>query len=124
MGEKRPSLRKIRYENSSSPVIFVLRRSRTFYPIKLLVWMLNYVHKQWFCTKIDIEDFLLLLNAEKAISTEFPVSFSLRPKLHFFRLVCSSTARIGTQTPKTKIYTNPGKVFTGLYLGMGGFDHF
>jgi len=32
---------------------------------------------------------------------------------------------IGTQTGKSKISTNPGKVFpTGLYLGMGGFDHF
>ena len=46
------------------------------------------------------------------------------PKTRFFRLVLSST-RIGTQTPKTKISTNPGKVFpTGLYFGMGGFDHF
>ena len=47
------------------------------------------------------------------------------PKTRFFRLVWSSTARIGTETPKTKISTNPGKVFpTGLYLGVGGFDHF
>jgi hypothetical protein len=42
-----------------------------------------------------------------------------------FGFVCPLIARIGIQTPKTKISTYPGKVFpTGLYLGMGGFDHF
>ena len=79
MGEKGPFLRKIRYENSSSPVIFVLRRSCTFYPVKLLVWILNYVHKQWFCTKIDIHDFFTLstfwnawlcVSIEKAVKAE------------------------------------------------------
>ena len=45
------------------------------------------------------------------------------PKRLFCRLVCSSTVDIGTQTTKTKISTNPGKLIqTGL--GMGGFDHF
>jgi hypothetical protein len=67
---KGPFLRKIRYENSST-VIFVLRPSRTFYPLKLLVWTLNYVHKQWLPTKVNIEDFLSLLNAEKEISCIF-----------------------------------------------------
>ena len=66
-----------------------------------------------------------MLNAERAIFIKYPVPFSLRAEIALFRLVCSSTARIGTQTTKTKISTNPGKVFpTGLYFGMGGFDHF
>ena len=82
------------------------------------------MHKKWFRTKVNIKDFLPLLNAERVIFIEFPVSFSLRAEIAF-PLVCSSTARIGTQTTQTKISSNPGKVFpTGLYFSMGGFDHF
>ena len=59
--------RKTRYENYLFRVIFVVRRSRTFYPVKLLVWTLNYVHKKGVSHKNQCWGFLLLLNTEKAI---------------------------------------------------------
>ena len=82
--------------------------------------LLMSVKGAWFFFVTNIEDFLLLLNAERAIFIEFPVSFSLRAEIALFRLVCSSTARIGTQTPKTKITNNPGKVFSTGFIWVWG----
>ena len=114
--------RKIRNENCSSAVIFVLRRSRTFHPLKLLVWTLNYVHKKWFCTKVNIEDFLLLLNAEKAIFTDFPVSFSLRAKTALFspRLLLYSPYRYPNHTNQN-FYQSRKSISNRFVFGYGGF---